>query len=98
METPKTTTTDATPSPLDRLAEHFEKVLMREYGPWLVGESMKRALGYRSLASLHQAIRRRTVPIPIFPLEKRKGKFALSKDAARWIAQQRLAAGITNDE
>lgn len=68
---------------------------MREVGPLLVGEDLRRALGYRSLASLHQAIKRRTVPVPLFPIEKRRGKYALTKDVARWLAETRATVPLS---
>ena len=36
-----------------------------------------------------QALTRKTVPIPVFSVENRRGKYALVKDVAIWLANQR---------
>ncbi len=96
-ETKRNATPDKSSGSIDRLAEHLELQLMREIGPILVGESLRRALGYRSMAALRQAIKRRTIPIPVFPIENRRGKCALSHDVARWLAEKRAAIGFPSD-
>jgi hypothetical protein len=35
---------------------------------------------------------RKTVPVPIFSIKNRRGKYALVKDVVSWLAQQRDAA------
>jgi hypothetical protein len=32
------------------------------------------------------------VPVPVFSIKNRRGKYALVKDVASWLAQQRNAA------
>jgi hypothetical protein len=76
----------------EALAEALEADLLRQYGPMLTGDSLRKALGYPSMDALRQAVSRGTVPVPIFPLEKRRGKFALAKDVANWLAEQRNSA------
>lgn len=61
----------------------------------IANEDLRIALGYPSMNAFRQALVRKTVPIPVFTLPKRKGKFALVKDVARWLAKQR-EEGITN--
>lgn len=77
------------PSPL---VQSLEALIVREYGVVLTGRSLMRVLGYPSLEALRTAIYRGTVPIPVFPLENRRGKGALASDAAKWLATQREAA------
>ncbi len=96
-ETKGNATPDGSLALIDRLAEHLERQLMQEIGPILVGESLRRALGYRSMAALRQAIKRRTIPVPVFPIENRRGKGALSHDVARWLAEKRAAIGLPFD-
>lgn len=74
------------------LVESLEALIVREYGVVLTGRSLMRVLGYPSLEALRTAIYRGTVPIPVFPMENRRGKGALASDAARWLATQREAA------
>ena len=61
--------------------------LIRVFGPIIGGVDLSKSLGYRSLDAMRQAICRKTIPIPVFEIKKRKGKFALTQDVARWIAQ-----------
>lgn len=63
-----------------------ERQLIRDFGAMLLsGRPLQMALGYRTLESLRQAIKRGTVPVRVFPIENRRGKFALPKDVARWL-------------
>lgn len=85
--------------PIEHLAEDQERMLLHEFGPILTGERLMRTLGYPSLGSLRQAIKRRTVPVPVFPLKSRRGRYALTKDVARWLAElQAGVAGIDPNE
>lgn len=74
------------------LEKALEADLLREYGPLLTGNSLRKALGYPSLEALRQAVARDKVPVPVFSLPNRRGKFALSKDVATWLADQRNRA------
>jgi len=47
------------------------------------------ALGYSTDAAFRQSIARNTTPIPVFRIENRKGKFALTKDLAEWLMAKR---------
>jgi hypothetical protein len=70
------------------LAEALEAKLMKDEGSLLSGDALRRALGYRSLDALRQAISRGTVPVPVFTLPNRRGRFALTCDVAIWLAAQ----------
>lgn len=86
------------PTPVDRLAAHLEQLLMREYRTGVLGgPDLARVLGYGTLASLHQAVKRKTVPIKLFLIENRRGKFGLVTDVARWMAVQRATVGLPMD-
>lgn len=74
------------------LAAAIERDLFVQYGPMLSDDDLCRALGYRSMGALRQALVRHTNPVPIFAIQNRRGKFALVKDVARWLAQQRSQA------
>lgn len=82
------------PSAVDLLAEDLERKLIHEWGMLLSGEGLARCLGYRSLGTMRQAIKRRTLPVPFFSIKNRRGKYALAKDVARWLAEQRASVGL----
>ena len=70
----------------------LEQQLMSKYGPLLSGDDLRQVLGYPSLDALRQAICRNRAPVPVFTLQNRRGKYALTKDVAIWLATQRNAA------
>lgn len=82
----------AEPKLEESLAVVLERELTTQHGPMMTGEPLRVALGYPSKESFRQAFVRKTVPIPIFTLERRRGKFALTKDVAAWLASQRERA------
>lgn len=67
----------------------LERDLTQLHGPMMTGEALRLALGYPSKDAFRQALARKTTPIPVFGIEKRRGKFALTKDVAAWIVAQR---------
>lgn len=79
----------ATENRNETLARRLELDLTVLHGPMMTGEPLRIALGYPSKSAFRQAIARKTPPIPLFSIEKRRGKFALTKDVAIWIAEQR---------
>mgnify|MGYP000029125325 CR=1 FL=1 len=71
------------------LAKQLEADLLKLYGsPMLSGEKLQRAMGYRTVDALRQAILRKTIPVKVFKLENRRGQYALVKDVALWLANQ----------
>lgn len=78
--------------PTECLAEKIEHDLIDRHGPMVGGHALSTALGFSSMGAFRQALARGRVPIPIFSLPLRRGKFALAKDVACWIAQQRQQA------
>lgn len=72
------------------LADLLERGLLARYhSPLLAGDDLRSALGYPSTEALRQAISRGTVPVPVFSVAHRRGKFALAKDVANWLAMLR---------
>jgi predicted ATPase len=70
------------------LAAQLEEDLIKRYDTHVVtGEQLRKALGYRSIDALRQAIVRKTIPVTVFSIENRRGKHALVKDIARWLAE-----------
>ena len=76
----------------EQLAAMLEQDLLSKHGPMMTGEDLSAALGYPSQDAFRQAVARKTIPIPIFSIEKRRGKFALTKDVAVWLAAQHARA------
>ncbi len=81
----------------DALAQKLEQDLLERYGPILGSRELQLVMGYRSLDAFRQAVSRNVVPVPIFPIENRRGKFALTMEVARWLAKQRRNA-VLNPE
>ena len=75
-------------------AKRIERDLLHLYkSPIITGEDLQRALGYKTQDGLRQAIVRKTVPVHIFTIEQRRGKFALVADIAIWLARQSMQSG-----
>lgn len=77
---------------IEALAKSLEQELMGKYGPLISNDDLSQALGFASNDAFRQALARKTMPIPVFPLPNRRGKYALVKDLAVWLSRQREAA------
>ncbi len=51
----------------------------------LSGAELWRALGYRSDSAFRIAVHRQSVPVRVFDLPHRRGKFALRRDVDAWL-------------
>lgn len=60
--------------------------LEAQHGPLLSGPPLYRALGLPSAAAFRQAASRGQLPVPIFTIPNRRGRFALTRDVAAWLA------------
>jgi len=76
------------------LAAALERELFARFGPMLSGEDLWVALGYPSMEAFRQALSRNLLPVPVFSLPHRRGKFALVKDVAHWLAICRATATL----
>lgn len=63
-----------------------EAILVAAYGPLLSGASLAKALGYPSTEAFRQAASRGRLPVPVFALPHRRGRFARAADIARWLS------------
>lgn len=72
----------------DALARELNEQLVSRFGPLLSSAVLVKALGYPSAQAYRQAIARDTLPVPVFRIEHRRGKFALARDVALWLCQQ----------
>lgn len=59
------------------------------YGPLVGGHELAKLLGFQSAAALRQAEIRVTLPIAVFSIENRRGRFAFTEDVANWLASLR---------
>ena len=75
---------------LESLSEQIAITLNAEYGPMIGGKNLYKVLGYNTSGAFRQAVYKKTVPVDIFTIENRRGKFALSIDIARWLAEQKF--------
>lgn len=82
----------------DPLAHSLEQDLLHRYGPVVGQDDLRQALGYASLDAFRQALSRGLLPVPVFPIPHRRGKYALVKDIASWLAQLRYQALRPMDE
>lgn len=64
---------------------NFEEILMREYGPLMGGEDLRRALGYRTWSAFARAVRMDGLGLTVFAIPGRRGKFAFTRDVATWL-------------
>ncbi|MEJ2795688.1 hypothetical protein WAE56_19980 [Iodobacter sp. LRB] len=82
--------------PQIELANEIERNLFERHGPMIADDALLQALGYCSVDAFRQAFTRGTLPVPVFAIKHRRGKYALVKDVAQWIAEQRFLATTTN--
>jgi hypothetical protein len=60
-------------------------MLEKRYGALVGGWDLREALGYRSAAAFHRAVRDGHVNVTLFGLPGRRGRFALVADIASWL-------------
>jgi hypothetical protein len=60
--------------------------LLTQSGPLTGGKDLVKALGYRSAAAFRQASQRGTLPVHVFEIPSRRGKFALTSDIINWLS------------
>jgi len=80
--------TDERKNQISELAQQIEDKLFVQHGPILTGDILYKSLGYASADAFRQAVSRNTVPIHVFSIVQRRGKFALTTDVAQWISKQ----------
>ena len=73
----------------DCMSVSIESELIEKYGHLLNMEALRKTLAFPTVGALQQSINRGSLEIPIFSIENRKGKFALAKDVAKWLVNQR---------
>ena len=80
------------------LAAALEADLLKLYdSPILTLKQLHKALNFRSVDAVKQAILRGVFPVHTFEMPHRRGKFALAKDIAEFLAKQAFQEGENND-
>jgi hypothetical protein len=84
-------------------AEALEAYLTHTLGAVVGGATLSRTLGFRSQDAFRRALARDRIPVRVFCIEGRRGRFALTRDVARWLhSQGTCASNVTtnpmNDE
>lgn len=59
--------------------------MIREYGAVVGGRDLRSALGFKSTAAFGRAVRSGYIPLRIFEMPGRRGRFALVSDIADWL-------------
>ena len=73
----------------ESLKNKLEADMLKIYGSAMIsGEALQKALGYKSMDALRQGISRKTIPVKVFEIENRRGKYALIADIAQYLAEQ----------
>jgi hypothetical protein len=75
-----------------RASERFEDMLVRQYGAVIGGQDLRAALGFKSTTAFCRAVRAERLPIRLFHMPGRRGRFALATDVAEWL-EKRAEAG-----
>jgi hypothetical protein len=83
---------DPLPPAAARLFPQIHADLLRD-GTVLHGETLKKALGFTSVAAMAKSIARKKVDLPFFEMPPRRGLFVLSIEVAYYLARQRADAG-----
>lgn len=74
------------------LVAALERDLLSHYGPMIGQDQLRQVLGYPTIDAFRQALSRRQLPVPVFVLPNRRGKYALAKDVACWLVKMREGA------
>lgn len=69
------------------LKPNLEQALLERFGPLIGGADLRRALGFRSDVTFHRAARQGQLPVKVFKIEGRRGKYALTTEVAQWLCR-----------
>lgn len=64
----------------------IEASLFASYGPLVGGRDLQKILGYKTSGAFRQAIARNALPVDVFTIPGRRGRFCLVSRVAEWIA------------
>ena len=70
--------------------------MLLAYGPLIGGAALVKVLAFPSPEAFRQAVARGTVPVKLFELKGRRGRFAFTRDIAAWLADTSTSvAGVS---
>lgn len=96
---PRCDTKESNETPeVTELSRALEAELLAVHGPMVGGNALSAALGFRTNSAFRQALVRKIVPVPVFSIKHRRGKFALTREVAHWIAEQRQTAAAASED
>ena len=64
-----------------------ERQLLRQYGLVVGGKDLTKLLGFKNYKTFQSACMENRLPIRVFDIPGRRGKFAKISDLARWYAE-----------
>ena len=79
---------------LKRLIDEIYSELKQEAGYIVSGDALRRALGFSTIGAMTKAIARKKLPLPLFEMPNRRGKFIRARELAYFIACQRAKVGV----
>lgn len=79
-------------------SQELQAQMLDRYGPMIGGQDLRRVLGFPSAAAFRQAALRGTLPVPVFVLPNRKGRFALTIEVSAWLRECRDTATLPSDQ
>ena len=78
------------PQATEQLKDDLALSLTSRYGPLLSSRDLWQVLGFPIPAAYRQALARDRIPVPLFEIEGRRGRFALTQEVAQWLAEERM--------
>ena len=75
------------------LAQRLKQDLIEQHGMLLFGKALYHVLGFTNGDAFRQALKRGKLPVAVFELEGKRGRYALAEDIANWLASRRMTVG-----
>lgn len=73
------------------LAQRIKQDLIEQHGMLLFGKALHQVLGFTNGDAFRQALKRGKLPVAVFELEGKRGRYALAEDIANWLAFRRMS-------
>ena len=76
-------------SAIDNSQNSLEEKMFQAYGLLIGGLELSKILGFNTNAAFRKALSNDVIGVPVFQIDNRKGKFALTQDVAKWLFEQK---------
>tara|TARA_R110001606_G_scaffold399177_1_gene581327 strand:+ start:6992 stop:7378 length:387 start_codon:yes stop_codon:yes gene_type:complete len=76
------------------LAQRIKQDLIKQHGMLLFGKALYQVLGFTNGDAFRQAFKRGKLPVAVFELEGKRGRYALAEDIANWLASRRMTVDV----